>query len=233
MKQKLKKKNIHLFVDCQSAIVSAFGIGILNYKVDIILNIRRLTSLLENDNNNLKINWIPGHKDFEGNERADRLAKEAAKEMVGKKEVFYEGVAEKKEIIQIMRSTINDKWQRLMDNSELTDKVQEIIPKAGKAFVVKSEERKLTRVMNQLISGNSNLNYMISKIDNTKSELCDTCKVKEIINHYIFDCDTYDEDRNMLEKNIEKILAAYGLKHILQPKTYDWKPRGSAKSSKP
>ena len=59
------------------------------------MNIRRLTSQLENDNNNLKIHWIPGHKDFEGNERADRLAKEAAKEMVGKNEEFYEGVAEK------------------------------------------------------------------------------------------------------------------------------------------
>ena len=47
---------------------------------------------------------------------AYRLAKEAAKEMLGKKEEFYEGVAEKKEIIQIMRSTINDKWQQLMDN---------------------------------------------------------------------------------------------------------------------
>ena len=112
-----------------------------------------------------------------------------------------------------MRSTINDKWQRLMDNSGLTDKVQGIIPKAGKAFVVKSEERKVTRVMNQLISGNSNLNCAMSKIENTKSEVCDTCKVKETINHYIYDCDT-DEDRKMLAKDIERILAAYGLQHI-------------------
>ena len=63
--------------------------------------------------------------------------------------------------------------------------------------------------MNQLISGNANLNYTIAKIDNTKSELCDICKVKETINHYI-----YDEDRKMLEKDIERILAAYGLQHI-------------------
>ena len=120
---KIRNRDIHLFVDCQSAIVSAFGISIPKYKIDIILNIRRLTSQLENDNNNLKIHWIPGHKDFEGNERADGLAKEAANEMVGKNEDFYEGVAEKKEIIQTMRSSIQDKWQRLMDNSRLTDKV--------------------------------------------------------------------------------------------------------------
>ena len=80
----------------------------------------------------MRIHWIPGHKDFEGNERADRLAKEAAKEMVGKKEKFYEGVADKKEITHIMRSTINYKWQGLIDSSVLTDKVQEIIPKADK-----------------------------------------------------------------------------------------------------
>ena len=114
---KIRNRDIHLFVDCQSAIVSAFGISIPNYKIDIILNIRRLTSQLENDSNNLKIHWIPGHKDFEGNERADRLAKETANEMVGKNEEFYEEVAEKKEIIQTMRSSIQDKWQRLMDNS--------------------------------------------------------------------------------------------------------------------
>ena len=35
-------------------------------------------------------------KTLKGIERADRLVKEAAKEMVGKNEEFYEGVAEKK-----------------------------------------------------------------------------------------------------------------------------------------
>ena len=31
---KIRNRDIHLFVDCQSAIVSAFGISIPNYKVD-------------------------------------------------------------------------------------------------------------------------------------------------------------------------------------------------------
>lgn len=33
-------RNIHLFVDCQSAIISGFGMDVPTYKVDIILNIR-------------------------------------------------------------------------------------------------------------------------------------------------------------------------------------------------
>ena len=52
--------------------------------------------------------------------------------MVGKYEEFTEGVAETKELIQTMRSSIHDKWQCLMDSSRLTDKAQEIIPKAAK-----------------------------------------------------------------------------------------------------
>ena len=74
---KIRNSDIPLFVDCESAIVSAFGISIPKYQVDIILNIRRLTSHLENGNNNL-------NKESEGYNRADRLAKEVAKEMEGK-----------------------------------------------------------------------------------------------------------------------------------------------------
>ena len=88
---------------------------------------------------------------------------------MGINEEFYEGVAEKKEIILTMRLSIQDKWQRLMDNSRLTDKVQEIIPKAGSAFIVKSEERRITRVINQLITGHTYLNYMMAKVDTVKA----------------------------------------------------------------
>ena len=53
------------------------------------------------------------------------------------------------------------------------------------------------------------------KRDNTKSDLCDTCKAKETISHYINLCKIYEEDRHVLEKDVERILASYcGLQHI-------------------
>ena len=51
---------------------------------------------------------------------------------------------------------------------------------------------------------------MMAKEINTKSDLCDTCKVKETISNYIYDCKIYEEDRNVLEKDVERIIAAYG-----------------------
>ena len=114
----------------------------------------------------------------------------------------------------MMRSSIHDKWQRLMNNSGLTDTVQDLIPKAGNACIVKPEERRIARAINQLISGNSNLSYMLGKMTRKKSELCENCKVEETINHYMYDCESYEEDRRILERDIERILAAYDLQHI-------------------
>lgn len=141
-------RNMHLFIHCQSAIITGFGMDNPTFKVDIIINIRRLTSLLENNGNTLHIHWIPGHKDFEGNEKADILAKEAAKGMVDNKLDFYEGVAEKKEIIQIMRSNIKDEWQRMVDNTKTTDKIHDTITNVGTAFVVKKEGESQEQLMN-------------------------------------------------------------------------------------
>ena len=155
------------------------------------------------------------------------MAKEAAKGMVDKKVAFYEGVAEKKEIIQIMRSSIKDKWQRMVDNSKTTDIIHETITQVGTAFVVKNEERRVTRVINQLISGNAYLNYMVSKIDTSKSELCDSCETRETINHYLYDCERYDRERIELEKDLGRNLTTHGLQHISD----DWEFRGGIKNS--
>ena len=60
-----------------------------------------------------------------------------------------------------------------------------------------------------------NLNYLISKIDNTKTDKCETCNKKETVRHYIYDYKTIDTERNLLEKETEDILKEFGLWHIV------------------
>ena len=109
------RKDIHFFIDCQPAIVSAFGSDTPRNKVDIILQLRQMTASLVDKGHIVSIHWIPGHRDFKGNEVADNLAKSAAREMVGNKEDFYEGIADRSDLIQMMKGSILDKWQKIYD----------------------------------------------------------------------------------------------------------------------
>ena len=75
---------------------------------------------------------------------ADSLAKEAAKEMIDSQEEFYEE-ADKKEIIRLMKGSIVDKWQRMFEISEHTEKLQEIIPNVENVTKYRGEERRFTK----------------------------------------------------------------------------------------
>ena len=204
------KKNIHFFIDCQPAITSAFGTDIPRHNVDVILNIRQLSSQLQNNGHCFTVHWIPGHKDFKGNELADKLAKEGAKQMEGKKEDFYEGVADRSELLKLMKHGLKDKWQQIYTNSTKTDLLQEIISEVGKSQVTIGD-RKVESIINQIITGQVGLNQLASKIDQTKSDLCETCSEKETIQHYVFHCEKYNNQRNDLERDVEEILARNGI----------------------
>ena len=56
-------------------------------------------------------------------------------------------------------------------------------------------------------SGHAYLNYMISRINPSKSDLCDTCYIKEYIIHYLYDCKKFDEERKTLEQDIDRNLV--------------------------
>ena len=206
VEQQNLKHSIHIFVDCQPAIISAFGTEIPKHNVDVILNIRQISSTLQNNGHSLFVHWIPGHKDFKGNELADCLAKNAAKEMIGKKEDFFEGVADRSILLTLMKQEVTEKWQKIYVNSPKSDTLQDVITEVGKSQL-SIGDRKVEAIINQLITGQVGLNYLTSKIDKNKSPNCDLCSEKETIDHYIFKCQKYDSQRQVLEREIEEILA--------------------------
>ncbi|CAC5361493.1 unnamed protein product [Mytilus coruscus] len=99
---------------------SAIGILSLNWKIENHRSTsHEIISLIKSiqKHHGIKINfeWTPGHADVRGNEIADKLAKEAAKEA---NEIEKEAhiTVTKQDIKTAARILVNKKWQHRWDN---------------------------------------------------------------------------------------------------------------------
>ena len=83
---------------------------------------------------------------------ADCLAKNAAKEMIGKKEDFFEGVADRSILLTLMKQEVTEKWQKIYVNSPKSDTLQDVITEVGKSQP-SIGDRKVEAIINKLITG--------------------------------------------------------------------------------
>ena len=97
--------------DCQSAIRTAFGYELPRNEIEIILDIKTNLSKIRERQNEIKVHWVPGHKEIEGNELADQMAKPAAIEMSGS-DVKVPPVWDKREAFQEMKNKTVEKWKK-------------------------------------------------------------------------------------------------------------------------
>ena len=72
------QKEIRIFSDSQTAVEILTLNWTSNHYQDVIKKIKEGMSILESRGLRICIVWTPGHSDVEGNDVADRLAKEAA-----------------------------------------------------------------------------------------------------------------------------------------------------------
>ena len=103
----VQNRSIHILTDCQPAIKTAFGNQLPKNKIDIVFDIKNSLGKIQERNNKIIIivHWVPGHKEIEGNELADKQAKEAASDM-GKPDIPVEPIFNKKEAV----TEIKSKW---------------------------------------------------------------------------------------------------------------------------
>ena len=204
--ENLRGRNIHFFTDCQAAILTAFHSQLPMTKLEITVDIKQLISEIMEIDNMIHVHWVPGHKDIMGNELADQQAKAAAHEMLVSKEPCGIPV-DKKEACTELKRQMGEKWKLKFMLSEKMDRIQETFLEVGKRICNGERDRRNFSAFNQLLCGHSKLNGHMSKINTNVSELCSTCNVPETVEHYLYDCENYKEDRKVLEQTTQGILS--------------------------
>ena len=157
-----------------------------------------LISQLQEKDVRVDICWTPGHADIQGNETADCLAKEAAKEAKEMDENI--SITTSADIKTAARKSCVIKWQRRWELSEkgrhLYELKPEVTSKDKYTSFLKSE-----RIIHQLRTGYCNLKYYRHKTGLDDSPLCQ-CGDPETVQHYIEECTRYDDIRERLRTRI-------------------------------
>ena len=148
----VQNRAIHILTDCQPAIKTAFGNQLPKNKIDIVFDIKNSLGKIQERNNKIIVHWVPGHKEIEGNELADKQAKEAASEMC-KPDIPVEPIFDKKEAVTEIKKQMVTKWNRKYACSETVSSIQDIFYEVGKRNCYGERDRPTFAALNQLLSG--------------------------------------------------------------------------------
>ena len=174
---------ILIFCDSQSAVgILHLGWDNKSYK-KIAMNIQQSLNTLEESGAHVKIQWSPGHANIQGNEIADRLAKEAAKE--AEEMTDYAGIATQSDDRSAARESVEIKWQMRWEVSEKGRNLFIYRPTV-KLHKIEFCGLRNQRALLQLQSGYFELKEYQHKVGIIDSSLCE-CGVTEDIQHFLFE----------------------------------------------
>src|ERR1700733_679094 len=134
--------------------------------------------------NTVEIIWIPSHVGLIGNERVDKLAKEALK-LESENSTNY---LELDEALDFIKPYIIDKWQKVYDQDPVGKFYKMICPIVSKNIKyidpIRSKEVQISR----LRLGVANTNSRLFKMGRHPTGNCETCQVKDDIEHLLLKC---------------------------------------------
>ena len=191
-----KVNQIKIFSDSQSAI----GILSLNWKIENHkLTARTIISkmkALQQEGIEVIYEWTPGHANVRGNEIADKLAKEAAKEAENMSNDSHNTIT-KQDVKKAARDYVINKWQSRWDVSERGRFYFNHHKYVKDRPILDFPDRQTSIIVNNLRSGFAKLNDYAHKIGIIDSPLC-SCGERETVEHFMLNCNLYEEQRQKL-----------------------------------
>ncbi|MCW4346280.1 MAG: ribonuclease H family protein [Candidatus Thiodiazotropha endolucinida] len=189
----------HIFSDSQSAV----GQLVLQWEARshkaTVLEVKADLKRLERVNVAVEISWSPGHANIQGNEQADKLAKEAAQE--AKDKVDLPAAVTIGDVKSAASQSGIKKWQERWEKSEtgrhlftfrpfVTHKIKHVYDKPHGQCII-----------SQLRTGYVGLGEYLKKCNLKESDQCE-CGAVESVNHYLLECPKHENAREIMRRRL-------------------------------
>jgi ribonuclease HI len=195
----------------------------LNVKQDRLINRDDRIRTLEAGDNwegrkrgviDLQIHWVPGHHDFEPNEKADEEAKKAAKGDSSDVKMLPPLLRKRLPLsISALRqenmAKLSKRWTRRWKSSareSLLKTIDNTAPSKKYLRLIKDLDRRQASLLFQLRSGHVGLNHHLFRIHRSETPSCPHCRgiTVETVRHFLLDCPQYVRERHELRVKLRR-----------------------------
>ena len=197
--QKMEIKDVLILSDSQSSVgLLTLGWEPTQHKTtskEILTELKQI----QNKGIQVDIRWTPGHADIQGNEEADRLAKEASKE--AETMTDEDRTISQAEFKQAAKAHSMITWQKQWEVSEKGRFLYDLKPKVSKKTVFDFPDKKTYNQIAQLRTGYAKLNDYLYKIGVSETKNC-RCGEIETVEHYLLSCENYFNERESMRTTL-------------------------------
>jgi ribonuclease HI len=197
--QGIQREDLHVFIDSQAAIKRLQKISLTGGQ-KVCYEITMLCKMLSLQNNKIYISWVPGHKEIQGNEHADRLAK------AGLKRKAINPVTSLSYLKRKAKEEILASWKQEWKNTRHAEK--------GKGYTTATQDRPKVSYKMQLLAGSKRTQaaYYQLKLGkgffkqfskaigkDNKGECFGNCNSLQTPEHLLLHCKHYRKERKEMK----------------------------------
>ncbi len=202
-KEKIQEyPNVYVFTDNQSAIqtIETPKQQSRQYIIKSILD--KIDKIHEaKPTSNIHIEWVPGHKDIEGNEQADQAAKTAATSSTTPPKIRMKA-AHNRSIQTMTKTKWETEWKTGKENARRLRNMSQYPGTTTGLKLYGKLKRKQVVLLSRLRTGHCHLNQYLHRFNIIETPECKCGGEKETVEHYLLNCELYDEERDVLRRRV-------------------------------